>query len=350
MSKRNNRRGFTLIELLVVIAIIALLIGILLPALGQARGTARSIVCRSNTRSIGQFQTVYAIDNSEYLSAATTNLAPYKWQNITGALDPEELIFNTTSTSPTTSLDWLSPIMGDAVNLSPNRAERTAQLFNDWGCAGATSYNDTVYPVGKPDDFDEFDLIAQTVGIKQVSYLAPTSMYFLHPSKGFQHDGNGGFRFGWTDGTNPAEKPTEYLARLDRVGVQPSGKVMFADGTRFMSTNVGLDFDPDPNPNFFSSFYANNPTIEGSTAYGRNPFTASVRTPDNQILSFRHPNSSINITYMDGHVDGVNQDEAYSDPNPWWPSGSVWNGTDATEEAKAFMEEQKGNRDVAKIY
>src|SRR6266567_4154083 len=65
LTAKRERHGFTLIELLVVIAIIAILAGLLLPALAKAKTKAQGIFCMSNLKQLQIVWHLYANDNND---------------------------------------------------------------------------------------------------------------------------------------------------------------------------------------------------------------------------------------------------------------------------------------------
>ena len=100
--KLQGRRGFTLVELLVVIGIIALLVGILLPALNSAREQARQIKCAANLRSVGQGLMIYVASNHQtfpadyiYAGMVLTPKSETPDQALNGYLHWSSFLYNT---------------------------------------------------------------------------------------------------------------------------------------------------------------------------------------------------------------------------------------------------------------
>ncbi len=324
-SRRHRLRAFTLIELLVVIAIIALLVGVLLPALGKAREAGRAIVCSSDERSLGVGQLQYGNDHKDYFAGPNTSGADGK---VTGGVI---YLGDQTEATPTTTYDWVSPSVGDGAGLSPNRAARTEQIFERYGCPSARVENDTLF--GSAGDRMDFDNILATRGFGQISHLSPAAFHLYAPPRngpmppGHRYRGIDMY-FGFD---TPVAVPLGYAPRLDLVGTQPSKKVLAADGTRYFDP-PRLDFDISPAPGIYGSFTDSGPIFHASTAYGR----AHAGFPINVALTFRHGNKSINCVYFDGHVGSMTAAQAWKDATPWYPGGSIYNGNNGTPESQAF--------------
>ena len=86
-----EKKGFTLVELLVMVAIVALLVGLIMPALSKARDAAQRAACAANLSSIGRAMIIYCNDNDrKYPRAGHFGLSGWSTEGYTVNFDSKE--------------------------------------------------------------------------------------------------------------------------------------------------------------------------------------------------------------------------------------------------------------------
>jgi prepilin-type N-terminal cleavage/methylation domain-containing protein/prepilin-type processing-associated H-X9-DG protein len=126
MRITQKKTGFTLIELLVVIAIIALLLSILLPALGRAKSQAKAAVCLSNLHQWGVAWSMYLTD-CEGRTPKSLSWWPYLWDYF----QDEELLLCPAATKPLGALP-VPPTGGDDDDGGENRQGAKFHAAAEW--------------------------------------------------------------------------------------------------------------------------------------------------------------------------------------------------------------------------
>jgi prepilin-type N-terminal cleavage/methylation domain-containing protein len=209
-----KKKAFTLIELLVVVAIIALLIAILLPALGRAREMGRRAQCGSNIRQIGLGLNTYAQENGERLPSVPS-IARNSQTAICGT--------GTDSTGAAlTQSDWRRLAQAATTNADPFAATAAQQAkipvsASLWLLCRYNMSTPKVFvcPSVKGKSTSEDDLIGDDGAVKTVKYFADfkvdsiagqliTYSFQLPWSKGWRTSGKPGFIVGGDENNGKA--------------------------------------------------------------------------------------------------------------------------------------------------
>ncbi len=203
-SSPVNRSAFTLIELLVVIAIIALLMSILMPALGRARKQARSVVCQANLKQWGTIWAMYTDENNGMFPRRTRDSG--RWIDVLFDYyykDPKFRVCPMATkiafpTYPPGASDTLT-VGGDALTSWGRVAETGGRPAGTWGSYGINGWvqqcaepGGVLY--GKPGEF-----FWKTPGVKGAGEVP----LFL----------DCWFWCGWPDHTDTPPKADDRLAR-----------------------------------------------------------------------------------------------------------------------------------------
>jgi len=316
-SEKNRRPAFTLIELLVVVSIIALLIGILLPALSNARSAARKGVCLATQRQAALGFQIYATEHKDWLAGPNTSGGHFT-RGGGGKIGPG-------ASEPVQNMDWQSPTLHDGLSLPGMQSDesypyaRLRALFqHEFYCAA----NKEFYGAGGwYSGNNELDG-ASLADIRVNSYSSPIGFH-LSTSKSapvsLEH-----VQDDWDYPVNHVN----YVPKLTRVG-RAEVKVCSMDGTRYI-TNLGSGYRASFNTFEYQDEGGNFMTV-GPGFYNEHGGDPHTLTKDDHAggaaeeamkrFAYRHDNSIV-VSFFDGHCGQLSEQESRK-AHYWFPSGEV---------------------------
>jgi prepilin-type N-terminal cleavage/methylation domain-containing protein/prepilin-type processing-associated H-X9-DG protein len=340
-SKVFTPKAFTLVELLVVIGIIAILVGLLLPALNGARRAAKTIQCEANLRAIGQAMTMYAVQNQNYILGAPCNTGggwvvafqpgnpgfPSSYQNSYWPVAMNQL------------WDWETPVLNVMGVGIPYDSNADPDRYNDYARWDRIKFELSYGLFNCPEN----QLVSQVINsntdfpglgaivpgfMQHPSYTVGMDFMVLHnplqppPGQPPQHP--------TVFGNSYENPPVGYVPKINRVGAM-SEKIFCADGARYVlfaqndfNQQYGvLDTEGGAYADWGSdSAYTraqNREHVPGNQGY--NP-----KSQDERVLWARHGTFGgqyrFNAVFFDGHVETLGDLDG-SNPVYWMPKGTV---------------------------
>jgi len=330
----KRRKGFTLVELLVVIGIIALLIGILLPALNRARAQAQLVQCESNIRQIITAELLFAQDHHNNIPTCSDD----QYAIASDTTPTSKFAYRTAPPNPTSPmpyvvLDWASSLIpylgqgsgavGNNTFLTTAGAQNQSKVFqcpsDVWLSDATPGYailnnvnNSAPHPLGEsffnyqPISYGlnaDITIVTDSSGVGRFTPGSPTIDVYAGPTIG------------------PGKPGQPLNCRIDRVYKSVETLLIADCGTRPLVTATSFGMDENTALYFSTNNAKSIPQtippsplkgpggrliniVNGSgsnNAWGSNiPIAKNAHNPSKVD---RHIGGVINIGFCDGHVE-----------------------------------------------